>query len=246
MSRRQFAERSGMLPPESPEYHVHSHPSRVEHWRHLIEIVALVVAAAWGFYVFVYQEDIKPALEQPNVDFTVNVEHTALGNGEELIAVTPSWKNLGSEPVQIDGFLLNVSGTSYAGHDIGPWRDELHSLHVRVTASHMYSRGMFGVSTPLFAAFEAWRPIGGGLTGGVNAGDTLSLTRTFVIPQGRFNAVRVTDSWCDRREKDLRAFSFQPVRRADGTYDVSSLVRDERRHFEVGCEENQSGIERGI
>lgn len=233
-----------MLPSNSPEYHVHSHPSAVEHWRHLLEIVALVVAAAWGVYVFVYQEDIKPALEQPNVDFTVNVEHTALGNGMELIAVTPSWKNRASERVQVDGFLMNVSGLSYSAHNIGPWRFEPVSAG---SSTRVYSRGVNGVSTPVYAAFIAYRPLGGALYGLADPGDTKVIPLTFVVPEGRFNAMRFAEAWCIRRADDHRSFSFQPVRRADGTFDLSSLLGDERRRdVGVSCHLDVHGIERGI
>jgi len=57
------------------ELHVHSHPSRVEHWRHLVEIAALTVAAIWGFYVFVYQERIKPASEPAELQALVSLDH---------------------------------------------------------------------------------------------------------------------------------------------------------------------------
>ena len=37
--------------------------------RHVVEAVAIVGAALWAFYVFVYQERIKPASATPPQDF---------------------------------------------------------------------------------------------------------------------------------------------------------------------------------
>lgn len=43
-----------MAKDDATNHHVYTHPGPVEHWRHLVEIIALIIAAAWGFYVFVY------------------------------------------------------------------------------------------------------------------------------------------------------------------------------------------------
>lgn len=243
-----------MPPSESPEYHVRNHPSAVEHWRHLVEIVAFVVAAAWGFYTFVYQEDIKPSLERPNFDFTVNVEHTALGHGKELVTVTPSWRNRGAVTAQIDGFLLDASGVSYTGSNIAPWHNAVSKALSKTNAGLVtYSRGLAGVSTPLYAMSQRYAPLGmRSYMAMVSPGDTFSWARSFVIPRGRFDAVRIKYSWCIRRGDDRSEISFHPVRLADGTYDVGSLPRAESqsasaaRGFRVYCEVLASGIEHAI
>ncbi|MEO6913057.1 MAG: hypothetical protein ABI182_03425 [Candidatus Baltobacteraceae bacterium] len=95
------------------ELHVHSHPSGVEHWRHLIEIVALAVAAFWGLYVFVYQERIKPANEPPEFQPAFTVEHATLRGGEELVKVDISAKNAGSEPLYVGGLIVNAYGIRF-------------------------------------------------------------------------------------------------------------------------------------
>lgn len=235
---------------ESPEYHVRSHPSAVEHWRHIVEIVAFVVAAAWGFYIFIYQEQIKPSSELPNFDVTLNVEHTALANGEELIAITPSWKNRGSAIAQVDGFLLNVSGVTYTARDIAPWHSEVSKALSKANPGlNTYSRGVAGRTTPLYAMSQTYQPLGAGTYKAVvDPGDSFSWTRSFVIPQGRFNAVRASYSWCARRADDHRTIVFHPVRLADGMYDVHSLLNAEKggRGFGVFCGQFASGIEHAI
>ncbi len=47
---------------DATNHHVYTHPGPVEHWRHVVEIVALIIAAAWGFYVFVWSLDFAPRL----------------------------------------------------------------------------------------------------------------------------------------------------------------------------------------
>ncbi len=83
------------------ELHVHSHPSRVEHWRHLIEIAALCIAAIWGFYVFVYQERIKPAGAPVELQTMVTLEHTTLRSNKEFIKVGVRMRNIGSTPLEL-------------------------------------------------------------------------------------------------------------------------------------------------
>jgi len=82
-------------PNSVPEYRVYSEPSPVEHWRHLVEIVALVTAAVWVFYVFVYRERIKPSGEPPRLEPVVSIVHEPLQGGKELVTIAATLKNSG-------------------------------------------------------------------------------------------------------------------------------------------------------
>src|SRR5215469_1106791 len=95
------------------EQHVYTHPSSVEHWRHLIEIVALSVAAIWALYVFVYQEQIKPAHLAASLEVMSRVSHTPMRGGSELITVELPERNIGSVPLQLDAAIVNVYGISF-------------------------------------------------------------------------------------------------------------------------------------
>jgi len=96
---------------EVPEYRVHNEPSRVEQWRHLVEIVALIGAAVWAVYVFVYQERLKPASEAPELQPSVAVHHEMVSGGNEFVKVDFDIKNDAHVPAMIDGLVVNVYGT---------------------------------------------------------------------------------------------------------------------------------------
>jgi hypothetical protein len=41
--------------------------------RDIVEVVAIVAAGIWAFYVFAYENRIKPSLADPNVDVSVHL-----------------------------------------------------------------------------------------------------------------------------------------------------------------------------
>ena len=98
---------------ELQSVNVHSHPSKVEHWRHIAEIVALVVAAIWGLYVFVYQEQVKPARESPEISTTAAVTHETLPSGAELVQISEDSRNVGSETFYVAGVIVNAYGIRF-------------------------------------------------------------------------------------------------------------------------------------
>lgn len=210
--------------------HVFTHPSPVEHWRHLIEIIALVVAALWGFYVFVYQERIKPAAERPNVDFSVSLHHENLIHDKELITVVPVWRNKGAIAAQVDGYILNIYGLQYGGNP-----DELKKVRYSFGPPYVISetdtRALTARWILVQTFYQPWRPLGGRYYGHVQPEDTLSFPDTVAVPRGKYEAVAVAYAFCVRRADDLRSFHFFPPRAADGSFDFASLNRAEKNEF---------------
>ncbi len=103
-----------MADPDNPgTYHVHTHASGAEHWRHVIEIAAFVVAAAWGFYVFIYQEQIKPANTRPQGQFVVSLSHQLVHSGSEFVSVNIDIHNSGTVRFQPAGYVVNAYGYRY-------------------------------------------------------------------------------------------------------------------------------------
>jgi hypothetical protein len=96
-----------------PQRHVFTHPSRVEHWRHVSEIVALAIAAVWALYVFVYQEQVKPARVPPEISSVWTVDHQSLSSGAELVRVDVVSKNVGSQTFYIAGAIVSVYGVRF-------------------------------------------------------------------------------------------------------------------------------------
>ena len=215
-----------------PTRHVYTHPSPVEHWRHLIEIVALVVAALWGAYVFIYQERIKPAAEPANLDFTMHVEHQNLIHNKELVVIQPTWHNIGSVQAQVDGFIVNVYGMTYAAGT-----GKLSPVSLAATARgfvppSVRSRAMQERRSLILTVFNPWRPLGGQYFGKVDPGDTLAPKVSFAIPRGIYEAIVIAENFCYRRLDDTRSLKFVPSYDASGAASVSASLADaERKAF---------------
>ena len=213
-----------------PTRHVYTHPSPVEHWRHLIEIVALIIAAVWGFYVFVYQERIKPAAEPVNLDFAIHVEHQNLMHGKELVTIQPTWHNGGAVQAQMDGFLLDVYGITY-----GPGPKTISVVRPATTpapgfnAAIATSRAMRPQIRLVATFFRPWRPLGGEYWGLVDPGDTLAPKITLALPRGEYEAISLTYTFCFRRRDDSQSFTFVPVRDPDGGLAMTSLFSSEHK-----------------
>ncbi len=94
----------------SRKYRVHNEPSRVEQRRHLVEIIALVGAAFWAVYVFVYQERLKPASEAPDLQQSLALHHEMVSGGNEFVKVDFDIKNIGHVPAMLDGLVVNAGG----------------------------------------------------------------------------------------------------------------------------------------
>lgn len=85
----------------------------LERWRHLFEIVAITGAAIWALYVFVYQEQIKPAEESPELQPAFAVTRATLHSGKNLIKVGITLRNAGQRTIYIAGNVVNVYGLDF-------------------------------------------------------------------------------------------------------------------------------------
>jgi hypothetical protein len=53
--------------------------------RDVIEIVAIIAAGAWAFYVFIYENRIKPSFAKPDINVTASIQRLGERNG--MIAI---------------------------------------------------------------------------------------------------------------------------------------------------------------
>jgi hypothetical protein len=195
------------------ELHVHSHPSRVEHWRHLIEIVALVVAAVWGLYVFVYQERIKPASTPPHLQPSVEVRHYPLDGGREFVDVKIDMTHSGGAPLAIAGMIVNVYGIRYgenAAKHVEKPMEGVTEISYTLTPSR---------PELLYTFLDTWRGFGaqkrfGGLAGD---GDSFSESFSLVTRRYRYDAAKVEWQICWSRLGD-KQWPVSPQRRPDGAF----------------------------
>lgn len=198
------------------EQHVYTHPSSVERWRHLIEIVALSVAAIWAFYVFVYQEQIKPAHFTPSLEIKSRVSHTPMRAGSELITVELPERNIGTVPLQLDAAIVNVYGIRF-GARMTKWSER------RQGSGDFYALPVVS-ETLLVTRLAVFKPMGGSMESNFSPDREKAPSVNIAVPSGAFDAMRVEYSVCYQREDDLSSHTFQPSRRRDGSYDYMALA----------------------
>jgi hypothetical protein len=198
------------------EQHVYTHPSSVERWRHLIEIVALSVAAMWAFYVFVYQEQIKPAHLAPSLEVKSRASHTPMRGGNELITVELPERNIGTVPLQIDAAIMNVYGIRF-GARMTKW-----SKRGQVSGD-FYELPVVS-ATLLVTQLTLYKPMGGAITSTFSPEREKSPSVNIAVRSGAYDAVRVEYSLCYQREDDLSRHAFHPSRHRDGSYDYMALA----------------------
>jgi hypothetical protein len=211
----------------------HSHPSRVEHWRHVIEIAAIVVAAAWAFYVFVYQERIKPATAEPQLLHSIAVEHYALEGGKELVKVAVEFKNVGISDVQPDGVIVNVYGIHYGSRAARQIEQPLGGID-KTSFGLIASRPV-----PLYSFFDEWSSMGGDKPRRIVITPGLTQTESFAfaIYGGQYDAVNLLFNWCYSRPTS-RVWTSPEIRQADGT----SLWQLPKDHEGLDCGGQRSGL----
>jgi hypothetical protein len=211
-----------------PQRHVFTHPSRVEHWRHVSEIVALVVAATWAFYVFVYQERIKPANEAPNLE-VVNpiVEHQDVHGGKQIVTIMLPLKNAGTPALQLDGFIIDVSGIRYGDRVVRQPASDVVAFDAtlpKIVRAPLYS---FGVMYAPFGSHERHAFLGPGIV--------RDFGFSFALPQSSYDAVSVEYSICYQRADDERVVRYTPRRSSNGMLDTRAMIAFFEHYRHVYC-----------
>lgn len=193
------------------ELHVRSHPSVVEHWRHLVEIVALLAAAAWGLYVFVYQERIKPANAAPDVQRVATVTHEALPQNKEFVKVNIDMRNLGQTTAELGGLVVNVYGSRYTQRNGNTVNNPVQGLATRnLTLSKTKP-------VLLYSFFDVWRPLGDSRTFLIEPGQVIEEPFDFAVHAGAYDVVAVEMFFCYARPGS-RVWPSPRVTRPDGSY----------------------------
>lgn len=227
-----------MVPRDIPEYRVHSTPSRVEHWRHLVEIIALVIAAIWAAYVFVYQERIKPAAAPVDVQFTVPLTHELLPNGSELIAIAPTWKNIGATDAQVIGMVINGYGARYAA--AGSVRHEYGGGFEIALWDRARARRALVLRLKDFFA-----PAGTTRRAVIRPGETLTFSYTAVVGRAEYDTFTVQFAQCVQRADDLTRVPYEPLLERDGSYRIAKFYQRMNRPG-VRCTVTTRGREYGL
>jgi len=153
--------------------------------RHIVEAVAIVAAGLWAFYIFVYQEDIKPANDPAAVVVSISIHRLGRDAIHDILVVNTDYHNVGKTEIDIaaDGFDLwgiRYDSRSRLRGSLGPTKaDIFNDIPER-------SRTLVRASMELRAA-----AVGGDANRHVimEPGSTETLTETVVVPRGAYDAL---------------------------------------------------------
>jgi len=78
--------------------------------RDVVEIVAIIAAGAWAFYIFAYENRIKPATADPEVNVTASMQRLSDRNGLIAVSLHLQLHNIGTVRAHFLGMAVNVYG----------------------------------------------------------------------------------------------------------------------------------------
>ncbi len=191
--------------------HLHSHPSRVQHWRHIVEIAAIAGAAIWALYVFVYQERIKPANEPPEFQPAFALEHTRLPSGKEFVKVHVDAKNAGQTTIYLAGLVVNVYGVGF--------NERTGTEIVSSSTDALFDRTLLPTnSTLLYSTGTTMQPFGNRNNFVIlQPGTTYAGSLAFVVPPKGLDAVRIQWQICFSKIAN-KSWRMPLERQRDGSY----------------------------
>lgn len=204
------------MPDDSKEqfYHVHTHASGAEYWRHVIEIIAFIVAAGWAFYTFIYQEQIKPGQTFPQAQFKVAVSHQPVNSGAEFVSLSIELRNVGTVPYRPAGYAVAAYGVRYLPRIT---QTVTKSMRRNVTIlARSLAEGppvLLQSISAMFAPFGANQP-----TFILSPGGDTTVHYGFGIPRNTYDAIVLKYRHCFVWSNNTRVYNPRPYRDRTGAY----------------------------
>lgn len=175
-----------LFPRNKPGSDAH-HPHAIATVRDIVEIVAILAAGIWAFYVFAYENRIKPALANPDVDVAASIQRIGRHNGLSAIGLRVRLHNIGTVRAHFLAMAVNVYGQRVMETQPSISRDR-NPLGYNFNG---YYRT--GPKTPLFT-YAYVTQLGNPATKvdtALDPGMTIENYRTFYVPDGRFDLLTV-------------------------------------------------------
>ncbi|MGA7354686.1 MAG: hypothetical protein WA431_05290 [Candidatus Cybelea sp.] len=151
--------------------------------RDVVEVVAIVAAGIWAFYVFAYENRIKPSLADPNVDVSAAMRKLSERNGLIGVGLDVQFHNVGTVRAHFLGLAVNVYGQRIVGSasknapKAGRLGYEYAGFYRAAPAVPVYSIAFIThLGDP--KSLEDLP---------IDPGSTVKYERTFYVPQGRFD-----------------------------------------------------------
>jgi len=109
--------------------------------RDVVEIIAIVAAGVWAFYVFVYQNQVVPSLATPALEVSSRLER--LGTHRNLVAihVETKYRNIGSVTVYFLGVATAIYGERISATS-GKHKATTNGVVVNFARDFVASRGL--------------------------------------------------------------------------------------------------------
>jgi hypothetical protein len=155
--------------------------------RDIVEVLAVIAAGAWAFYVFVYENRIKPSFEQPEINISASMSQLNERNGLIGVGLRIQFHNVGSVKANFLGFAANVYGERAI-------RAKPVAQPESANLTYEY-RGFYRLRPPIPVYTWAYITKSGNPATSVNTvldpGTTIESYRSFYVPQGEFDLLTV-------------------------------------------------------
>ncbi|HEY1680263.1 MAG TPA: hypothetical protein VGF98_01300 [Candidatus Tumulicola sp.] len=164
-----------------------THGSSLTRTRDIVEIAAIVAAGIWAFYIFAYENRIKPSFAQPEVNITASLQRLSQQHGLIAVGLHIDLRNVGTVNAHFLGLAVNVFGKRVmsASPAVPPTREPL---------SYEY-QGYYAVgrSVPVYS-WSYVTHLGNPRTGvdtELDPGTSIENYRVFYVPKGKFDLLTV-------------------------------------------------------
>lgn len=204
------------------DVHLHSHPSRVEHWRHIVEIIAFVGAAIWAIYVFVYQERIKPETSPTRIAPTFTVDNRPLRNGRTFVRVRLDLKNIGESTAALAGIIVNVYGVRYGSNTETTLEKPADGIAIAANSITKEPERFIESFT------NRWHGFGIDKYARIAPGLSIDQTLSFAVPSKAFDVVLLRWRLCWTHDAE-KIYPIKLIRTSDGSFDFDATPQEIRR-----------------
>jgi len=151
--------------------------------RDVVEIVAILAAGFWAFYVFVYENRIKPSFTEPQINIGATMQKSSQRAGAVGVLLKTDVRNVGTVRFYFVGYSVTVLGsrlmlsTRVLPPEGSDWSEVTHTSFTLSKPVAVYGFGFItGLGNPS-------SPMGGQL----EPAGSLEEEHTFYIPARRFD-----------------------------------------------------------
>lgn len=151
--------------------------------RDVVEIVAILAAGIWAFYIFAYENRIKPSFASPDLDVTASMQKISEHKGLTAVGLHVQFRNIGTVKAALLAVAINVYGQRVLEAQPRPGR-EAHPLQY-VFAGYYKMSPLVPVYTNAYVTHHG-DPTTTEYTD-LDPGTTINNYYTFYVPRGRFD-----------------------------------------------------------